>query len=192
VNLATKVTFATKYGPWALVSPAPRMGRRRLRQGLGQPGVNWCCGTSAGVLDQVAAEIASETSAQTHTLAVDLAQPDAASTIAAATSDLAIGFLVYCAGADPNSSPSCQPDRERPRRWLQRNAWCRCNCAITFAPAMVERGSGGIVIFGSGARISRRTQHGSLRRIQSVRHGLAEALWAELHDKGVDVLASSR
>jgi short-subunit dehydrogenase len=57
-----------------------------------------------------------------------------------------------------------------------------------FAPAMVERGSGGIVIFGSGAGLAggpNMVAYGASKAFDMV---FAEALWAELHDKGVDVL----
>jgi uncharacterized protein len=53
---------------------------------------------------------------------------------------------------------------------------------------MVERGSGGIVIFGSGAGLAggpNMVAYGASKAFDMV---LAEALWAELHDKGVDVL----
>jgi short-subunit dehydrogenase len=57
-----------------------------------------------------------------------------------------------------------------------------------FAPAMVERGNGGIVIFGSGAGLAggpNMVAYGASKAFDMV---FAEALWAELHDKGVDVL----
>jgi short-subunit dehydrogenase len=57
-----------------------------------------------------------------------------------------------------------------------------------FAPAMVERGRGGIVIFGSGAGLAggpNMVAYGASKAFDMV---FAEALWAELHDQGVDVL----
>jgi short-subunit dehydrogenase len=53
---------------------------------------------------------------------------------------------------------------------------------------MVERGSGGIVIFSSGAALAgspNLVTYGASKAFDMV---FAEALWAELHDKGVDVL----
>jgi short-subunit dehydrogenase len=57
-----------------------------------------------------------------------------------------------------------------------------------FAPTMVERRSGGIVIFGSGAGLAggpNMVVYGATKAFDMV---FAEALWSELHDKGVDVL----
>ena len=86
------MTFATKYGPWALVAGASDGVGAAFAKGLAQRGVNVVLlARRQAVLDQVAAEIESETSARTRTLAVDLGQPGAASAIAAATDDLEIG-----------------------------------------------------------------------------------------------------
>ncbi len=68
------------------------------------------------------------------------------------------------------------------------------NCVVPmqlchhFAPAMVDRGRGGIVIFGSGAGLAggpNMVAYGATKAFDMV---FAEALWSELHDKGIDVL----
>jgi short-subunit dehydrogenase len=53
---------------------------------------------------------------------------------------------------------------------------------------MVQRRSGGIVLFGSGAGLAggpNMVAYGATKAFDMV---FAEALWSELHDKGVDVL----
>ena len=80
------MTFTTKYGPWALVAGASDGVGAAFAEALAERGVNVVLlARRQAVLDQVAADIGSRTSAQTRTLAVDLARPDAASVIAAAT-----------------------------------------------------------------------------------------------------------
>jgi uncharacterized protein len=183
------MTFAAKYGPWALVAGASDGVGAAFAAGLAERGVNvMLLARRQAVLDQVAAEINSRTSAQTRTLAIDLAEPGAASAIAAATSDLEIGFLVYCAGADPNFKPFLANPIEAAETMVQRNCMVPMQLCHHFAPAMVERGSGGIVIFGSGAGLAggpNMVAYGATKAFDMV---FAEALWAELHDKGVDVL----
>jgi len=183
------VTFATKYGPWALVAGASDGVGAAFAKGLADRGVNVVLlARRQAVLDQVAAEIKSETSAETRTLAIDLAQQDAASTIAAATGDLEIGFLVYCAGADPNYEPFLANPIDAAEAMVHRNCMVPMQLCHHFAPAMVQRGSGGIVIFGSGAGLAggpNMVAYGASKAFDMV---FAEALWAELHDKGVDVL----
>jgi uncharacterized protein len=183
------VTFATKYGPWALIAGASDGLGGAFAAGLADRGLNVVLlARRQAVLDRVAAEINSRSSVETRTLAIDLAEPGAAAAIAAATGDLKIGFLVYCAGADPNFKPFLATPIEAAEAMVQRNCMVPMQLCHHFAPAMVERGSGGIVIFGSGAGLAgglNMVAYGASKAFDMV---LAEALWAELHDKGVDVL----
>ncbi len=183
------MTFATKYGPWALVAGASDGLGAAFAAGLAERGVNVVLlARRKAALEQVAAEINSRTSVQIRTLAIDLAEPGAASAIAAATSDLQIGFLVYCAGADPNFKPFLSNSIEDAEAMVQRNCMVPMQLCHHFAPAMVERGSGGIVIFGSGAGLAggpNMVAYGASKAFDMV---FAEALWSELNDKGVDVL----
>ncbi|OBH59444.1 short-chain dehydrogenase [Mycobacterium mantenii] len=183
------MTFATKYGPWALVAGASDGVGAAFAEGLAERGVDVVLlARRQAVLDRVAAEIEANTSAQTRTIAIDLARPGAAATIAAATEDLEIGMLVYCAGADPNFEPFLANSIEAAEAMVQRNCMVPMQLCHHFAPAMVQRGSGGIVIFGSGAGLAggpNMVAYGASKAFDMV---FAEALWAELHDKGVDVL----
>ena len=183
------MTFATKYGPWALVAGASDGVGAAFANGLAERGVNVVLlARRQAVLDQVAADIESRTSAQTRTLAIDLAQPEAATAVAEATADLEIGLLVYCAGADPNYQPFLANPIDAAEALVQRNCMVPMQLCHHLAPAMVERGSGGIVIFGSGAGLAggpNMVAYGASKAFDMV---FAEALWAELHDKGVDVL----
>jgi uncharacterized protein len=183
------VTFADKYGPWALVAGASDGLGAKFARELGERGVNVVLlARRQAVLDQVAAEIESNTSAQTRTLAVDLAQPGATAAITEATDDLEIGFLVYCAGADPNYEPFLANPIAAAEAMVHRNCIVPMQLCHHFAQAMVERGSGGIAIFGSGAGLAggaNMVAYGASKAFDMV---FAEALWAELHDKGVDVV----
>lgn len=183
------MTFAAKYGPWALVAGASDGLGAAFATGLAERGVNVVLlARRQALLDQVAAEIKSRTSVQTRTVALDLAEPGAAAKIAAATSDLEIGFLVYCAGADPNFKPFLASPLEAAEAMVQRNCMVLMQLCHHFAAAMVDRARGGIVVFGSGAGLAggcNMVAYGASKAFDMV---FAEALWAELHDKGVDVL----
>ncbi|OBA72139.1 short-chain dehydrogenase [Mycobacterium sp. 1554424.7] len=183
------MTFAGRYGPWALVAGASDGLGAAFAAGAAERGINVVLlARRQAALDDVAAQINLQSHVQTRTLAIDLAQPGAASAIAAATSDLEIGFLVYCAGADPNYEPFLANPIEAAEAMVQRNCMVPMQLCHHFAPAMVERGSGGIVIFGSGAGLAggaNMVAYGASKAFDMV---FAEALWAELHDKGVDVV----
>lgn len=119
---------------------------------------------------------------------IDLAHRSAATEIAAASEGLQIGFLVYCAGADPNFTPFLSNPIESAEAMVQRNCIVPMQLCHHFAPAMVARGSGGIVILGSGAGFAggpNMVAYGATKAFDMV---FAEALWAELHGEGVDVL----
>jgi len=183
------VTFAAKYGPWALVAGASDGVGAAFAEGLAERGVNVVLvARRQRVLDEVAAGIADRTGVQTRTLAVDLAAQDATATIAAATDDLDIGFLVYCAGADPNFEPFLANPIETAEAMVHRNCVVPMQLCHHFAPAMVDRRQGGIVIFGSGAGLAggpNMVAYGASKAFDMV---FAEALWSELHDKGIDVI----
>jgi short-subunit dehydrogenase len=183
------MTFAAKYGPWALVAGASDGVGAAFAEGIAERGVNVVLvARRQAVLDEVAAGIADRTGVQTRTLAIDLAEHDAASQVGKATTDLDVGFVVYCAGADPNFEPFLANSIETAEAMVQRNCIVPMQLCHHFAPPMVERRSGGIVLFGSGAGLAggpNMVAYGATKAFDMV---FTEALWSELHDKGVDVL----
>ncbi|QLL07704.1 SDR family NAD(P)-dependent oxidoreductase [Mycobacterium vicinigordonae] len=183
------MTFSDKYGPWALVAGASDGVGAAFAKGLAEHGVNVVLlARRRPVLDSVAAQIHTTTTAKTRVLAIDLATKNAASVIAEATSDLELGLLVYCAGADPNFQPFLANPIEAAESMVQRNCVVPMQLCHHFARPMVERGRGGIVIFGSGAGLAggpNMVAYGASKAFDMV---FAEALWAELHPHGIDVL----
>jgi uncharacterized protein len=181
--------FASKYGPWAVVAGASDGVGAAFAEGLAERGVNVVLlARRQAVLDEVAASITEQTGAQTRTLAVDLAEPGATAAVADSTRDLEVGTLVYCAGSDPNFEPFLANSIEAAEAMVHRNCVVPMQLCHHFAPAMVERGRGGIVIFGSGAGFVGGPNIVTYSATKAFDMVLAEGLWAELHDKGVDVL----
>lgn len=181
--------FTAKYGPWALVAGASDGVGSAMAEELARRGLNVVLlARRQEVLDAVAATIRERTGVQTRTLAIDLAAARAADDVISATSDLDIGFLVYCAGADPNFTPFLSSPLEAAESLVQRNCMVPMQLCHNYAQPMVERGRGGIVIFGSGAGFAggpNMVAYGASKAFDMV---FAEALWTELHDKGIDVL----
>lgn len=181
--------FADKYGPWALVVGASDGCGALFAERLAREGVNVVLvARREQVLRDVAAGIGKRTGAATKTLAVDLTDPDAAQTIVDATADLDIGMLVYCAGGDPNYRPFLANPVSAAEALLQRNCLVLMRLCHHYAGKMVERGRGGIVNFSSGAALAggpNMVAYGGTKAFDLV---FTEGLWAELHDKGVDVL----
>ncbi|MCZ8380007.1 SDR family NAD(P)-dependent oxidoreductase [Mycobacterium sp. CPCC 205372] len=183
------MSFADRYGPWALVAGASDGVGAAFAEGLAQRGVNVVLlARRAAVLDKVAERIISETDVQTRTLAIDLTDAGAAEAVADATADLDVGFLVHCAGADPNFEPFLANPVSAAEAMVQRNCMVPMQLCHHFAPAMVQRGRGGIVIFGSGAGLAGAPNMVAYAASKAFDMVFAEALWTELHDSGVDVL----
>ncbi|MBU9767311.1 SDR family NAD(P)-dependent oxidoreductase [Mycobacterium sp. TNTM28] len=181
--------FADKYGPWALVAGASDGVGAAMADELARRGLNVVLlARRQTVLDEVAAGIAARTGVQTRTLAIDLAAPGAAAEVTKATEGLDIGFLVYCAGADPHFAPFLTSPIADAESMVQRNCVVPMQLCHHYARPMVDKGRGGIVIFGSGAGFAggpNMVAYGASKAFDMV---FAEALWTELHDKGIDVL----
>ncbi len=146
------------------------------------------------VLDDVAASIRQRYGVETRTLAIDLAVSGAAASVIDATADLEVGFLVYCAGADPpDFTPFLSNSIAAAETMVQRNCVVPMQLSHHYAaPPWSSGGRGGIVVFGSGAGFvggpPNMVAYGASKAFDMV---FAEALWSELHDKGVDVIGSS-
>jgi short-subunit dehydrogenase len=120
---------------------------------------------------------------------IDLSAPEAERELFDVTTDLEIGLLVYNAGADDHAAFFLDVE---PWEWT---AMVRRNCIVPmlashhFGAPMVARGRGGLLLVTSGAGWAggaRLTTYAATKAFDLV---LAESLWAEWNDKGVDVLS---
>ncbi|BBX15543.1 short-chain dehydrogenase [Mycolicibacterium duvalii] len=183
------MTFADAYGPWALVAGASDGVGAAFAAELARRGLNVALlARRPAVLDEVAAEIRADTGVQTRVLVVDLATETAAQTVIEATGDLEIGMVVYCAGADPNFRPFLSEPISSAEAMVHRNCVVPMRLCHHFAPAMVARGRGALVLLGSGAGWAgapNMVAYGATKAFDMV---FAEALWTELQGSGVDVL----
>ncbi|OMC49007.1 short-chain dehydrogenase [Mycobacterium sp. IS-2888] len=181
--------IAQRYGPWALIVGASDGCGALFAERLAQEGVNVALvARRQHLLDTVADAIHERTGAETRTLAIDLTEADASQSIIDATADLEVGMLVYCAGGDPNYQPFLANPVSAAEALLQRNCLVLMRLCHHYAGLMVERGRGGIVNFTSGAALAggrNMVAYGGTKAFDMV---FTEGLWAELHDKGVDVL----
>jgi uncharacterized protein len=144
----------------------------------------------AAALDEVAGSLGTDgrPAVEVRTLAVDLTDDDATARIAAATSDLEIGLVAYCAGADPNYEPFLAQPVGAALAMVRRNCAVPVEVCHHFAGPMAARGRGGIVLVGSGAGLVGAPNMVAYAASKAFDMVFAEALWAELHDQGVDVL----
>ena len=178
--------FGTRYGPWALVLGAS--------DGVGAAFARAVASRDMGVVLVARREAALEdvagsiSDAPTRVVAVDLTAAHAVEVITAATADLEVGTVFYCAGADPYYARFLSQPVEQAVAMVQRNCVVPIQICHHYAGPMQERGRGAIVLLSSAAEFvgaSNMVAYGSTKAFDTV---MAEALWAELHPKGVDVL----
>jgi uncharacterized protein len=181
--------FSDRYGPWAVIAGASDGIGAAYARRMAERGINVVLlARRQEMLDNLATAIRGQFGVQAVPLAIDLAEDDAAAAVIAATSDLDVGMLMYCAGADPNYEPFLDNPREFGVSLVKRNCIVPLELCHYFAGPMVARGRGGVVVVSSAAGLVgmlNMVAYGATKAFDIV---LAEALWAELHDKGVDVL----
>ena len=182
--------FRDRYGSWALIAGASEGVGLAFARALAAQQVNVVLlSRRQSVLTEVAADLEATWGITTRTVAIDLSESDAAQTIVVQTADLEVGLFIYCAGADPNFTDFLEVPLEAAESMVVRNCLVPLQLCHHLAQPMVERGRGGIILVSSGAALvgaRRMVAYSASKAFDLV---LGEALWAELHEKGVDVLS---
>lgn len=187
---ASDSRFAERYGPWAVVAGASDGIGAAYARAMAARGLNVVLlARRRAVLDEVAAAIRADTGVGARPIVVDLARNDAMATIIDATAGLDVGMVMYNAGADPVYEPFLDNSVEVALEMVHRNCVVPMQMCHHFGTAMRDRGKGGIVLVSSGAGLvgaRNMVAYGATKSFDMV---MGEALWAELHDAGVDVLS---
>ncbi len=183
--------FAEKYGEWAIVAGASEGVGSAFAEEVARRGVSVVLlARRQHVLDEIAKGIRlASPGVEVRVIAVDLARPDAAALVIGATADLQVGLLMYNAGADANYKAFLDSPVDTALGMIQRNCVVPTELCHHYGAAMVARERGGIVVVSSGAAFAgapNMVAYGATKAFDMV---FAEALWAELHSRGVDVLS---
>ena len=180
------MSLVERYGPWAVVAGASDGVGAAFAEALAAEGVNVVLvARRQALLDELAARLP----VQTRVVTLDLSAPSAISDLAAATDDLEIGSLFFNAGADTVNKLLLDRDLDELRGFVQRNCTAVVEACHHFGGRMAARGRGGVVLVTSGAAWaggSHLAVYGATKAFDLV---LAESLWAEWRELGVDVLS---
>jgi short-subunit dehydrogenase len=181
------VHYGAHFGPAAVVTGASSGIGLAFACQLAAKGINLVLvARRASTLDDVAADLTARYSIACRSVAVDLADPDALSTIVAATSDLEIGLVVSNAG-DMNLGEFLATPLDDLLAELRVNADAHLGLSHHFGRSMARRGRGGIILVSSLAGIQGVPYIANYSAAKSYVLTLGEALHRELASHGVTV-----
>lgn len=185
----TRPDFAERYGPWALIAGASEGIGASFAQRIASSGVNVVLvARRSEPLEELAHEIRHSTHAEVRTAALDLTSSTLLDDLEPVVCDIDIGLLVYNAGAVHGAR--CFVDRpvEDALGLVELN--CRGVVLLThrFGSAMAARGRGGIVLMTSMSAVAGAAYTTAYSATKAFDLVLAEGLWIELGQRGVDVI----
>jgi len=180
--------FKLKYGPWALVTGAARgLGAEFSRQ-IAALGVNLVLvDLLAEELSQVAEEVQRNNNVDIRTIIVDLADPEFMEGINEHTDGLEVGLLVSNAMFGPVGL-FFEQSLEDKLRTVAVNVRAPLVLVQEFGERMIGRGRGGIILLSSASAMQGTPYVANYAATKAYNLILAESLWGELREHGVDVL----
>lgn len=181
--------FFARYGPWALVAGASEgLGAEYARQ-LAAHGLSLVLvARRAEALAALAAQLRAEHSVDVVAAAIDLADPALVEKVALAVGDREIGLVVYNAAASLIGR-FLDHGLDETLRVVDVNCRGPIVLAHRFGGPMARRGRGGILLMSSIAASQGSAMIATYAATKAFNLVLAEGLWDELREHGVDVLA---
>jgi short-subunit dehydrogenase len=181
--------FVEQYGPWALVAGASVGLGEAFARDLAQRGLNIVLvSRRPAVLETLGHELHKNHGVQIRVVAQDLAAPDATKQLSHLTADIDVGLLVYNAAL-----PVIGRFLEQPIEMHLQSIDVNCRAPLSlchwYGNQMVSRGRGGIVLMSSLSGMQGCGTVANYAATKAYNRVLAEGLWHELSEKGVDVIA---
>ena len=179
--------FAEKYGPWAFIAGASTGIGAALSHEAARRGLNvLMMARGAAQLDETAEAVRKAHGVEVRTLAADLADPGIAENVKEAVKDLEVGLFVYNAAVAP-AGRFLDVDLGIHLRSVTVNCATPVTLCHLLAPAMVDRGRGGIALVSSNGAIAGAVNFSTYNAGKAFEWILAETLWTEFGESGVDV-----
>jgi uncharacterized protein len=187
--MSQPVRFQGQYGPWAIVAGASEGLGAAWAEGLAARKLNLVLIARRGDrLQDLAARLHDQHGIDTRTLALDLADVTAPTAILAATTDLDIGLLIYNAA---RSVIGPFLDRPLEDHLTEIAVNCHAPLALTYGigQRLMARGRGGVILLSSLSAMMGSPIIANYAATKAWNMILAEGLWDEWRERGVDVLA---
>ena len=184
------MTFAERYGPWAVVAGAS--------EGLGEALVRGCAARGLNVVliarrvelaQRLADDIAAEAGVQTRAMRADLAVRGDLDRILADLADLDVGLFIYNA-AFSVVGPFWNFDVDTHLKEIDVNVRGPLVLSHGFGERFRAQRRGGLILLSSMGALQGMMRVANYSATKAYNLVLAEGLWAELREDGVDVLVS--
>jgi uncharacterized protein len=180
--------FAYKYGQWALIAGASEGIGASLADQLAQRGLDLVLiARNGALLEEVAAGVRERHGVEARPIPLDLTDPNISERVSEVTDGLEVGLVIYNAGAANRTVEFLDDSFEDSLRQIKLACIGPVALARHFAPAMRDRGRGGIVLVSSLACLAGASLLTVYSAVKAFNVNFAEGLWAELHPHGVDV-----
>jgi short-subunit dehydrogenase len=181
--------FLRRYGPYALIAGGSEGLGAAFAEALALRGVSLVLvARSTDKLEDLAARLRREHHVEVKTEAFDLSAADLPARAQALGDAYEIGLVVYNA-ASSSIGPFLDTPLDQHQRILDVNCRGPVVLAHVFGAQMVRRGHGGIIVMSSLAAGQGSPYIATYAATKAFDLVLAESLWMELADRGVDVIA---
>jgi uncharacterized protein len=182
------LSFAAKYGPWALVTGASRgLGAEFARQ-LAAKGLNLALAArSENQLKELAQSLEREYNITVKIITIDLSREDILDPIKKAADSLEIGLLVNNAGLS-TVGPFLNMSADYLLKQFHTNARAALILTRHFGEKMAAKGRGGVIFISSGSALHGSPFCANYSGTKAYNLMLAESLWAEWKPLGIDTL----
>jgi short-subunit dehydrogenase len=183
-------SFASKYGPWALVAGASDGLGEAFAHELGRRGLSVVLLARRGeLLASVAADVEREHGVSTHIVVADLTDSELGGIVSLGLAGLEIGLLVYNAGAVHGAAKFLDRPLQDAQALIDLNCHGPATLAHLLGQAMRERGRGAMVFMSSMAALAGSAYIATYAATKAFDIIFAEALWQEMQGEGIDVIS---
>lgn len=179
---------SAQYGPWAVVAGGSEGVGSAFADQLADAGVNLVLiARKPGPLAETAAAVRAK-GVEVRTLELDLLDPGALKAVRGVTDDVAVGLLIFNAGANSYGHEFVTGDLDRVQDVVNLNITAQLALTHHFGALMRERGRGGIMLVGSLAGYLGTAHTSVYSAVKAFGRIFVEGLWLELREHSVHVL----
>jgi uncharacterized protein len=182
------MNFKEKYGPCALIAGGSEGLGAAWAKALAKNGLDVVLlARKQEPLEKFALELAAEFGIKATPIACNLADDNVLQQVLSIIGDREIGFVVYNAGLSI-IAPFVEKSAEQQVQLARVNMITPLKFAHHFGKEMIARGRGGVVLMSSLAGFQGSGMIATYAATKAFNRVLAEGLWYEWKDKGVDVI----